>query len=182
MEELYKCSCGCDHFIAMIPHQYRKRDVEGWSNGLPSAAAGIGSILICVVCQKMILPNISFAGKSIMDPNVKAYGSLMDLVKKYNAELEKHNTSHMPLCPSVWTLSNTAGETPVMYVTTGTTELSQEGTEMGIKKLDTTKTETFGSPKVKSQEPKKTKPKTTRAKKPKVDKAKGRTAKETTDQ
>jgi hypothetical protein len=171
MDDLFKCKCGCDHFVDFTPHQYRRRDVDGWTQNRPNAVAGVASVLMCISCSRLTLSAINFAGKSVVDPNVQAYASLMQWVDKYNAELEKHNTSHLPIISTLGSVWSSGGE-----------GIGVDGMAKSDKVSMPSKQETFGPSKQGSMEPRTTeKPNKSKTKKVKVQKTKSTTSKDDTN-
>lgn len=84
MNKIFKCDCGSDHFFTAVPHQYEDRSITGWNTNGLQPLAGIVTCIVCINCFKIIIPPANMSGKTILDPNVSAYGELIKWVNEHN--------------------------------------------------------------------------------------------------
>lgn len=176
MEDLFECKCGCNQFLTITPHQYKKQDINNWASFGLRVQAGIAPVLICLNCGFVTIPPISMSGKSRLDPNVQAFGNLMKWVEEHN----KPKPEHVCKCDTkqIATIGHIWGEPTPGFDNDGDKEVSKLD-----KQTMPTKDE-FGPGKVRNQEPRnkeKAPVKTKRVAKPKTQKKVRTTAKETTD-
>jgi len=83
------CSCGADVFEEVNPIQIKENNFIVWSakDKIREFTQTI-SIVRCLGCDKLHIPSCSFSGRNRMDPEVKAYESLIKIVENYNKSLE----------------------------------------------------------------------------------------------
>lgn len=85
--KLFTCKCGSTMFYNTVPHQFEEKDINNWNTFGLKAYAGVASVLICLACEKVHVPPANFSGKSRLDPNVVAYGELLNAIETRNAML-----------------------------------------------------------------------------------------------
>lgn len=174
MEELYKCKCGCNQWMTITPHQYKKDDINNWASFGLRVHAGIAPVLICLNCGFITIPPISMSGKSRVDPNVIAFGDTIKWVEEHNKPKPEH-------------VCNCSKPKTIVYDNHREWDIADQ-IEDSMGKLDKqtipTKDDNFNKTKIVNNEPrnkeKPTKTKTKRVSKPKKE-GPSRTSKDSTD-
>jgi hypothetical protein len=79
-----KCDCGCEVFY-QVPTL--KVNIDGFNvyNGASiKADVNTASILICIQCNRAVMPTTSWPGRNRMDPEVEAHQQVYNAVQNRN--------------------------------------------------------------------------------------------------
>jgi hypothetical protein len=91
--KLYTCKCGCNIFSDFTPHQFEEKNVNNWNTFGLRIFAGIAVALLCINCNRIVIPPANMAGRSKLDPNVSAYGDLLKWVELHNRNIDNADKS-----------------------------------------------------------------------------------------
>lgn len=86
------CKCGCNIFKEIKTASYKEEDffIIKPMDRIRVGCAGI-VFLECISCGLYVLPNVSFAGKNILDPEVQMYKETLSFIDMHNKRIEANN-------------------------------------------------------------------------------------------
>lgn len=82
-------NCKCNIFETILPMIFDDADFRVWSyNSKLKPEVVVIPVVKCIQCGTIKIPPTSMMGKSILDPEVKAYAQLIEDVKVYNTNIK----------------------------------------------------------------------------------------------
>lgn len=89
-DSFVKCKCGCELFVESLPKAYKSSlfQVHSSQTVIANDKNSI-PVITCIRCGRIDIPNASFTGKNILDPEVETYALLLGYIREHNAIIEK---------------------------------------------------------------------------------------------